>query len=305
MNKAPLVSIIMASYNNGQYLNAAIESALSQSYDNLEIIIVDDGSTDGSIATLHSLEHHPRIRIDYNRQNRGVGFTKRKCVENATGEICAILDSDDALTEKAIESVVRVYNENPDAVMVVGGFEYYDERMEEPIRRKWFRFDIEEKSILEHGYAFGWDTFRKDAYEQAGGYDAGQTAEDQDLYFKMEEIGRVIFIEEYLYKYRQHDRGISKINNRLDVRYDHLRAVESAQERRRRNGDDRVMTEPELSKEWEDYYLRCCMYAFERRAYADSYRRLWKSFRVRPYGKLFLKLNLLVHPVKFWRRQTS
>lgn len=302
MNETPLVSLIMASYNNAAYITYAIDSALAQSYRNIELVIVDDGSTDGTRNILQQYKGYPNIRLNFNDQNRGVGYTKRKCVELASGDICAILDSDDALEVHAVETIVQTYLDNPDAVMVVGGFKYYDAHMESLIKEKWFRFDIQRKSILEHGYAFGWDTFLKSGYVKVGGYDRNQTAEDQDLYFKMEEIGPVVFVDTCMYRYRQHEGGISKKNRRLGVRGDHLKAVESANLRRLAKGDSRVMPKSELSRNWEEFYLQNCRLAFDLGKYSRSYRNLWKSFLVRPHGRLFLKLNLFIHPAKFWLR---
>ena len=75
----PLFSVLIANYNNGKYLMEAIESVRQQTYTNWEIILVDDASTDNSKDIYRELENDSRIHIFYNEQNKGCGYTKRRC----------------------------------------------------------------------------------------------------------------------------------------------------------------------------------------------------------------------------------
>src|SRR5712671_5414891 len=91
----PLVSILISSYNYGEYLGDAIESALQQTYDKLEIIICDDGSTDGSpriIERYRTLDQ--RIRVIY-QANGGQALALNTAFDISTGEIICLLDADD------------------------------------------------------------------------------------------------------------------------------------------------------------------------------------------------------------------
>ena len=297
----PRVSVIMANFNNGRFIEDAIKSVMSQTYTNWEIVIVDDGSTDNSRDVLNRYIHQENIKIYFNESNRGVGYTKRKCVDKSFGDLCAILDTDDILSENALETVVKAFAANPDAVMVVGGFEYYDITMENIIRQKYYKKNTSDKSILEYGFAFGWDVFSRKAYYQTEGFDEKQTADDQDLYFKLEEVGKILFLDKYLYKYRQHGEGISQKFKGLNVFRDHLIAIENANKRRRKSGDRRIIDPKKLRSRWEEYYIRKTHKFFFDKEYKNGYRTLWKSFRVCPSSRLFLKLNLLLHPLKIWK----
>ncbi|MBE0639808.1 MAG: glycosyltransferase family 2 protein, partial [Bacteroidales bacterium] len=84
----PLFSALIANYNNGQYLEECLQSIFAQTHENWEIVIVDDASTDSSHAVYEKHKSDSRIRILKNDKNRGCGYTKRKCVENAKGDIC-------------------------------------------------------------------------------------------------------------------------------------------------------------------------------------------------------------------------
>ena len=87
----PLFSVLIANHNDSKYLMEAVESVEAQTYTRWEIIIVDDGSTDNSKELFQELEKNPRIRVFCNGENKGCGFTKRRCLEEAKGEICGFL----------------------------------------------------------------------------------------------------------------------------------------------------------------------------------------------------------------------
>ena len=106
-------SVLIAQYNNHHYFKQCYESLKNQTYQNFEIVIVDDCSTDGSLEKIKkfSQEDH-RIKLYKNEKNEGVGYTKKKCIELASGEICGFLDPDDALVSDAIEVVLDNYKKH-------------------------------------------------------------------------------------------------------------------------------------------------------------------------------------------------
>ena len=87
-----LFSILIANYNNGRYLQEAIDSVLAQTYTNWEIVLVDDKSTDQSFEIYEKYKDDYRFRFFYNDQNMGCGYTKRRCVSMAKGDLCGFLD---------------------------------------------------------------------------------------------------------------------------------------------------------------------------------------------------------------------
>src|ERR1700712_351761 len=93
MNR-PLVSVVMPVYNAEKYLQAAIESILSQNYTNLEFIIVNDGSTDSSRDIILK-NTDPRIRFFENPENWGIVKTRNRSLRHAKGEYISVIDSDD------------------------------------------------------------------------------------------------------------------------------------------------------------------------------------------------------------------
>ncbi len=109
----PLVSVVMAVHNSEKYLREAIESILNQSYTHLELIVIDDGSTDSSKNIIRSFTD-PRVRFLENEFNSGIVFTRNKGVEAACGEYIATLDSDDIALPGRLEKQADFLNRNPD-----------------------------------------------------------------------------------------------------------------------------------------------------------------------------------------------
>lgn len=106
-----LISVLMANYNNADYIEEAISSVQKQSYKDWEIILIDDGSTDNSVQIIEEFNEIPNIRIFYNEENKGCGYTKKRCVEEASGVICGFLDTDDILTPEALHIVANNHSE--------------------------------------------------------------------------------------------------------------------------------------------------------------------------------------------------
>ncbi len=114
--KMPLVSVVMPVYNCEKYLNEAIDSVLAQSYTNIELVIVNDGSTDSSKEIILSYTD-PRIRFFENESNSGIVYTRNKGLEYAAGDYVATLDSDDIAMPERIEKQVDFLEKNQDYVM--------------------------------------------------------------------------------------------------------------------------------------------------------------------------------------------
>lgn len=215
MNTIPLFSILIAQYNNGRYLHDAINSVKAQTYSNWEVILVDDASTDDSKDYYTLYKDDDRIKIFLNEENRGCGYTKRRCVELANGEICGFLDPDDLLTPDALEIMVNQHNLNQQASLVYSNLIRTDENLNERIKVE--PHPMTGDYLTSHsGYISAFATFKRNLYLKTQGIDRKfKRAIDQDLYYKLEEVGSVIYENSYLYIYRIHAGGISVYKNEL------------------------------------------------------------------------------------------
>jgi sugar O-acyltransferase (sialic acid O-acetyltransferase NeuD family) len=132
--KGPLVSVLMASYNHEKYVAEAIQSALEQTLRDIELVIVDDGSRDGTVAAIKKFDD-PRIRFVELGRNQGIAVAKTEALNMATGTYVAILNSDDAFLPEKLEKQVRVFRDNPEMGAVFTGVDVIDETGS-PFRQK-------------------------------------------------------------------------------------------------------------------------------------------------------------------------
>lgn len=112
------VSVVIPVYNHETFIAEAIESVLQQSYPNLQIIVVDDGSTDGTKDVLEKFKG--KIEL-ISQANAGLPAARNAGIRRATGEFIAFLDSDDVFLPEKIEKQLRVFEENPEVGMVHTG----------------------------------------------------------------------------------------------------------------------------------------------------------------------------------------
>ena len=206
MKQLPLFSVLIANYNNGRYLQEAIDSVLEQTCENWEVILVDDKSTDNSFEIYEKYKADSRFHIYYNEENKGCGYTKRRCAELAHGELCGFLDPDDALIPNALEVMVKAHTEHPECSLIYSTCYRYsgDRNAEMPI---WdyigaipeeSDFLIYQKKLVSH-----FVTFKRSFYVKTIGIDSSLSAAvDRDLYYKLEEVGHLLYIPIPLYYYR-------------------------------------------------------------------------------------------------------
>lgn len=243
MNDYPPFSVLIANYNNTSYLKETVDSIFKQTYQNWEIIIVDDCSTEDLSEIYKELTSNPKIKIFYNEDNKGVGFTKRKCIELASGDICGFVDPDDAIVPNALEIMVQEHLKYPKAGLVYSEAYYCDEflNVDESLSIERHK-PIKEKSYLfECDYVVGhFATFKRAKYlETLGMNPKYRRAVDQDLYYLLEEVSDLIYINQFLYLYRIHGKGLSSVgDNTLKAFAWHMSVVIDTCRRRNLSYDD-------------------------------------------------------------------
>lgn len=192
----------------------AIESVRQQTYANWEIILVDDGSTDNSHEWYQELKLDSRIHIYLNVTNHGIAYTKKRCIEEAKGEILCYLDPDDELTPFALEKHVEVhclydnvsiifsrrYLCRPD-MSVVGESRV----LRIPKNKSYLTLkDFREEHLV---------SFKKSKYLQTRGLNTQyKLAVDTDLNFLMEEVGEIYCLDDICYKYRKNIKTMATAN---------------------------------------------------------------------------------------------
>lgn len=121
MPKKPKVSVLMPVFNAGCFVATAIESVLSQTLQDFELICVDDGSTDNSYAILRRYARKDaRVRILRNRTNKGIGYTRKRLMDLSQADFVAIMDADDAMFPDRLEKQVNYLQKHAEVVLVGG-----------------------------------------------------------------------------------------------------------------------------------------------------------------------------------------
>lgn len=291
--KQPLFSILIANYNNGKYLAEAIESVFSQAYKRWEIIIVDDKSTDDSELYYQKYDTNPHVKIFRNVKNCGCGYTKRRCIEEAKGELCGFLDPDDVLHPQAIEEMVLAHSDEKDVSLAYSTHFVCDESLNPKASLFNSTHIPENESHLtsQIGNISHFVSFKRGCYLRTSGIDpALKRAVDQDLYYKLEEQGKVLFIDKPLYYYRHHANSISLNENLLKAQYWNLVAATDAYKRRRTNSEISNLTKREIEKRWFSYFLKKAIYHSKKKRWRKMYSNL---FRAGKYIKYDRKLSII------------
>lgn len=211
-------SILVAHYNNYNYFTECYDSILKQTYQEYEIVLVDDCSTDDSYQKIIELtKDNPKVKIFRNEENSGVGLTKKRCIDSASGEICGFVDPDDTLTENALQIIIENYSENN--IVVYSQFYECDAKLN-PIKLFPHSRAIKNGNKLFFNVFFEathFFTFKREAYYKTSGInDKLTSAVDQDLYLKLYEIGNFKFVKAPLYYYRIHEKGVSQESSKKE-----------------------------------------------------------------------------------------
>ena len=175
---SPLVSVVMAAYNAEQYVGAALDSVLAQDYEPLEVVVVDDGSSDRTAEIVRSFSN---VRYVH-QENAGPAAARNRAFGESRGEFVAVLDSDDLMAPGRIRRQARYLCAHVDVGAVLGRQEWID-------APDWLPRDAvygDPNGIPVGGAAM----FRRSVLERLGGYDASFVqGEDTDLLIRMRELG--------------------------------------------------------------------------------------------------------------------
>ena len=201
MNIAPLVSVIMPSYNSKKYIKKAIDSVLEQTYSNFELIIVDGNSTDGTLDILDEYKKQDRRIKVIQDEGRGIGAALQLGCQIASGKFIARMDSDDIAINTRFEKQLKIFHSIPNLILVASPVIYINE--DDSIVGYSFPY-TNKRIIQEKVYLIAHPTvmMKKDAYVKAGGYQPLLRAEDYFLWNRMRLMVEFYIFKEPLIKYR-------------------------------------------------------------------------------------------------------
>ena len=196
MNK---VSIIIPCYNSGLYVGAAIQSALAQTWPDIEVIVVDDGSTDDATLRVLNASASSRVRIIH-QANAGPSAARNRAIQEAAGDYILPLDADDTLQPTYAEKAVAVLDARPKVGVV-----YCKAMKFGVVQGPWELPAYALTELVIDNVIFVSAMFRRSDWELVGGFDEGLRfgIEDYDFWVKLVHRGReVVQLDEYLFNYR-------------------------------------------------------------------------------------------------------
>jgi len=220
----PKVSVIIAAYNVGQFLEGALQSVREQTFQNWEAFILDDASRDatGEIARRYA-DLDPRFVYIKNQQR--VGFQRNiiQGIRFSRGKYIAPLDGDDEWCDKEkLSEQVSILDQNPDMVLVAGGFMAVDAASRNTLSNypdpwydeKTIRARLLIENIIPHGSA----CYRREAYMTTGGYDSRYTVtEDYDLWLRLALMGKLRKLKKVYLRHHIHNQNVSILKRRQQV----------------------------------------------------------------------------------------
>jgi glycosyltransferase involved in cell wall biosynthesis len=270
----PLVSIVTPSYNQGAYLDEAIRSVLDQDYPQLQYIVVDGGSTDGSVDVIR--RHADRLAWWTSESDSGQAAALAKGFARAEGEILGWLNSDDALLPGAIAAAVEALEREPDALLVYGDNVFIDERGRELGPAPAQELDLVRMiRHCENGIPQPGSLFRRRALEIAPLNERGYYFFDYEFLIRLATAGRVEHIPRNLAGYRLHP-GSKTVGDPLPKARDYVRVA------------DEFFAAPDFPAELSSHvtkgrasaYLAAGMYFYAGRDFGQARRYLLRGVRL-------------------------
>lgn len=207
-----LVSVVIPTYNRAGTILNAIDSVLAQTYKSIEIIVVDDGSTDNTNEILS--QYGDKIKYIY-KINGGVSSARNAGIKEAKGEYIALFDSDDSWSPVKIEKQMAYLLEHPGYGIAISDIEYWDEdshkvkvsKLRETIARDGYILEFVLKlPVMTCSYML----IKKEVFNQVGYFDESfKTADDFDMILRICSKYKAVLIEEPLIKYKKSDNSVS------------------------------------------------------------------------------------------------
>lgn len=221
-SRPPLISVITPVFNGALWLREALDSALAQTFPSLEIIVVDDGSTDESLAIARDRSRvNPKIRV-VDQENAGLPAARNRALQNARGAYLALLDADDAWLPNHLALAMEAFERDPDLGLVHANIQRVDGQggLIDVPDRAWTReMDAFEALALRHEHvSCPTAVFSRIALDAVGGFDlrfTGLGCEDRDLWLRIAARFRIRYLDEVTARYRIHPGSMSAASERM------------------------------------------------------------------------------------------
>lgn len=213
---APLVSVLVPAYNHAKYIEKTIDSIMQQTYRNFEVMIIDDGSRDDTVAAIRrSEEKWGRSFLAEGQANMGLCRTLNKLISRANGEYINLLASDDWMLPEKLELQVNYLNNHPEAGVVHSDNLVFMEKKNRLVKSDrgklvpsgWIFDDLLSGNCITACSAM----IRKECYERVGSYDESLVIEDWDMWLRIAKEFEIHYLDTPTVVYRMHGKNSSDL----------------------------------------------------------------------------------------------
>ncbi len=230
----PLITIAIPTFNRAAFLPEALRSALAQTYPRFEVVVVDDGSTDGTAAMMEQ-HRDPRIRYIL-KEHSGGPQTRNRCIAEARGEFIVWLDSDDSIFPNTLALYAAALGRQPEVDVLYGNILAADEHL--AVRERWMYTDYDgwkenlvADTLVENRIPNVCTLVRKACYDRIGGYNPEfPRAHDYEFWTRLVPVATVKSVNTDVGIYRRHEDSLSRVSKPADMSYD-VTAVRAMLER--------------------------------------------------------------------------
>jgi glycosyltransferase involved in cell wall biosynthesis len=203
----------MTVYNRDRYLAAAVESVLAQTYNDFELLIWDDESTDNSVEIArHYEKHDKRVKV-VAAQHQGQTRSLKQALAATQGTYIGWVDSDDLLAPTALSETVAILDAHREVGLVYTDYLDIDENDRVKGYGHRCRLPYSKERLLVDFMTFHFRLMRREAYELVGGLDESfERAQDYDLCLRLSEVTEFFSLKKPLYYYRHHNQSVSNLH---------------------------------------------------------------------------------------------
>ena len=223
MNINPLVSVVIPCYNHESFVQDSIQSVIGQTYQNIELIIIDDGSKDGSVEKIQEMIPTCQkrfVRFEFrHRPNKGLSATLNEALEWCEGKYFSALASDDMLLEEKTKTQLDYMENNSNCVAVFGGVHIIDNenKVIRTIIDEQKKYTFNEILMHQHNLPAPTAFIQRESLIRAGKYDPEIRIEDWYMWLKISKIGEIVYLPKAFSYYRDHLDNTTKKSNIMSV----------------------------------------------------------------------------------------
>ena len=219
INSSPLVSVVIPCYNHQYYVEKSLKSVINQTYKNIEIIVIDDGSKDNSVKVLKELQKNNKFILEC-QENMGVCNTLNRAIGMSNGKYIAILASDDYWDLTKIEKQVKVLETSNNSEFCFTQALEFDSNTDKNMRifpKNPLSGNVLNSVFVRQHVPAGSMMFSKNLFDKINGFDESLKEEDWDFVIRSAANTNFISIKEPLFFYRSHETNVMKTRGRKEI----------------------------------------------------------------------------------------